>query len=93
MREGLGTEMLGIAEGAAAVELGPDVVRSVFGSLSNAAGAKVEFMPQELGGLGGAVEHGVDLAKAAVPIVATVLLIEAGLRHMFQAAEGKSKRK
>ncbi len=87
--------MAGIVEGAALVELADSgAVHGVFTDLAQATGAHgVEFAPNAVEGVSHIAENLVDTAQGLVLPVATVLLMYAGLKKMFEGVTGTQRRR
>ena len=83
----LGKKMESLAIGAGLVTLGPEAVKSVFGNITEAAGADVPFMPDSSSFLGHAVEAGVDTAQGFVGPLALFMLIKAGFEKMLSGGK------
>lgn len=88
MPEKFSKEMLGVGVGLLAVEAGPEVVKNVFNELTDATGAKINFMPEDLSHV---VESGVDVAQGIALPLATIMIIYAGLKHIFRWSKEKMK--
>ena len=91
-REQLGPELANIAEGAALVEAADSgLVRSAFEDLTHATGGDLSFRPDELHEIGDITGHIVDTAQGLVLPAATILILWAGMKKMFEGFDQKSK--
>ena len=87
-------ELGGIVAGTAAVELADSAaVKGVFEDLAQAAGSDVAFNEAEMTPVGEFAHGIVDTAQSFALPAATVLIMWAGLKKMFEGVAGDRRRR